>query len=364
MIQLSRPSITSKDIKQVSSVLRSGMLVQGRFVRILEEEMSKYLSVRNVICVSSGTATLHLSLIALGIGFDEEVIVPAFSFIATANVVELVGAKPIFVDIGLSDFNIDASKIESEITPKTRAIMPVHEFGLSADMESVAKVAYKRKLNLIEDAACAIGAEFNNNKVGSFGDLGSFSFHPRKAITSGEGGVLVTNNDELSQKLKVLRSHGIIVTDGKTEFVEAGFNYRLTDFQAALVLGQFHRLDEIITKRQMIAEMYFEEIKSNKVILPSAQSNKKHSWQSFHVLLEDQKTRDGLLNYLKARGVQSNYGAQCIPHMTYYRNKYGFNSEKNFPNAYRAYTCGLAIPIYDTLSKKKAKYICKLINKF
>jgi len=199
-IPLMVPDIKPDDIKAVTDVLQTGMLIQGKQVALFEQDVARYLNVKHAIAISNGTATLHLALIAAGIGQGHEVIVPALSYVATANVVELVGATPVFVDIDLQTFNIDVSKIESAITPKTKAIIPVHEFGLLANMELLMPIAIKHNLIVIEDAACALAASVGCQFAGTFGTLGSFSFHPRKAITSGEGGMLITNDDALEKK--------------------------------------------------------------------------------------------------------------------------------------------------------------------
>src|SRR4028119_565431 len=205
-IPLMSPNITDEDVSAVTEVLRSGNLVQGKNVEALENAVSEFLGARNTVAVSSGTATLHLALVALGIGADDEVIVPAFSYVATANVVEIVGAKCVFVDVGRDTFNIDVSKIEQAITPRTRAIIPVHEFGLACDISAIVEIARKHDLFVIEDAACALGSTENGTHVGTFGQIGSFSLHPRKNITSGEGGLLTTNDDELAAKFRQLRN--------------------------------------------------------------------------------------------------------------------------------------------------------------
>jgi perosamine synthetase len=215
-IPLMVPDIQQQDIDAVVAVLQSGMIIQGTKVEELEKNIAKYLGVAHAIAVSSGTATLHLALVALGIGRGDEVIVPAFSYIATANVVELVGAKPVFVDID-SSFNIDINLIEQAISPATKAIIPVHEFGLACDIREICETAKKFNLKVIEDAACALGATQNEKFVGTFGNVGSFSFHPRKAITSGEGGMLVTNDDEIARKVRILRNHGIEILNGVYE---------------------------------------------------------------------------------------------------------------------------------------------------
>lgn len=364
IIPLTKPDINKEDIDNVVKVLKTGMLVQNIKVQELEQKIASYTNSGYVSMVSNGTASLHLALIALNIGEGDEVIVPAFSYIATANVVELVGAKCVFTDIKIETYNIDESKIEEKINKKTKAIMPVHEFGLCANMPNIMEIAKKHNLYVIEDAACAIGASINNQHCGTFGHFGSFSFHPRKAITSGEGGCLITSDNILDKKIKTLRNHGIEPDSYPQNFINAGLNYRLTDIQAALLTGQFKRLDGIISQRQRIAQIYYNEIKNPNIVLPFYFSNTKHTFQSFHILLETNKKRDELLSYLKEKGIASNYGAQCIPAMIYYKNKYKHCSEDEFSNSYKAYKQGLAIPIYAGLKETEAIYISNQINKF
>lgn len=364
IIPLSRPNITEEDIEKVAEVLRTGMLVQGNNVLKLEGFTNELISSRYCSAVSSGTASLHLAMIALGIGPGDEVIVPAFSFIATANVVELVGAKCVFVDIHPRYFNIDVKKIDKVITPRTKAIIPVHEFGLCANMNEIIKIAEKHHLFVLEDAACALGATFGNKYAGTFGHFGSFSLHPRKAITAGEGGLLVTNSASLENEIKSLRNHGIEMNSSPMEFISAGLNYRMTDFQAALVLNQMKRLSSILEYRNKLACVYIENIKNQNIILPEFPENAKHTWQTFHIVTESNKKREELMAYLKNYGVMSNYGAQCIPATKYYQEKYGLDAENEFPEAYRAYKCGLAIPLHERLNENQINTIINLINRF
>ncbi|MBN2274514.1 MAG: DegT/DnrJ/EryC1/StrS family aminotransferase [Bacteroidales bacterium] len=357
------PDIHPEDIDAVAMVLRSGMLVQGEKVAEFETNVSKYIGTKNAIAVSNGTSSLYLALIALGIGQGDEVIVPAFSFMATANAVELTGAKPVFVDISAETFNIDINLIEKAITRKTRAIMPVHEFGLACDINEIISIAEKHHLKVIEDAACALGAAENSQYTGTFGDIGSFSFHPRKAITSGEGGMLTTNDDRIAFKLRALRNHGIEINDGKSEFALAGYNFRMTDFQAALLLSQFARLNEIIDYKDKLAQVYFTELQDcNKLILPHVPQNKRHSWQSFHVVLHDDIDRDRLIIQLKGKGIGTNLGAQCMPFQKFFREKYKLNCSKLFPNAMKAYFKGLVLPLYGLLDENNIRYICNTIK--
>ena len=349
-IPLMVPDMQQQDVDAVVKVLKSGMLIQGREVEALENNIACYLGIKHAVAVSNGTASLHLALVALGIGKGDEVIVPAFSYIATANVVELVGATPVFVDIDIKSFNIDTQLIEKSITKHTKAIIPVHEFGLACDITHICQIAKKYNLAVIEDAACALGAKENNKYAGTFGCFGSFSFHPRKAITSGEGGLLVTNDDALAKKVRVLRNHGIDTQNGKMEFVEAGFNYRLTDFQASLVNSQFQRLEKILMYRNILAEVYLDKLKNNvNIQLPAVPETKTPTWQSFHVLVEG--NRDELISILKDKGIGTNYGAQCMPFEKYYQQKYKFDCARLFPNALKSYQQGLVLPLYGKIDK-------------
>lgn len=362
-IPLIRPKIIKADIKAAADVLATGMLVQGKNVEIFEKRIAEFVGVKHAIAVSNGTATMHLALLALGIGKGDEVIVPAFSYIATANVVELVGATPIFVDVVLPDCNINADLIEAAITARTKAIIPVHEFGLACDIEKIIQLAQKHHLYVIEDAACALGATYNGKQVGSFGIVGSFSLHPRKTITAGEGGIITTNDDQLAQKFRVLRNHGQTIINGKMDFIEAGFNYRMTDFQAAFVNSQFNRFQKNVRQKEIIAKKYFKALKKHKkFLLPKYAKNKKHSWQTFHLILDNTIDRDAAIAKLKENGIGTNYGAQCIPNMTFYQNKYNYNCAELFPNSLRAYQQGIAVPVYDGLKNDEVNYIIEKYN--
>lgn len=361
-IPLARPEITEEDIDNVSNVLKSGMLVQGKEVLQLEKSIASYVGSKEAIAVSNGTASLHLSLIALGVGPGDEVVVPAFSYIATANVVELVGAKPIFVDITLDTFNIDTSKIEKNISSRTKAIIPVHEFGLPCDITEIVAIAKKNNLFVIEDSACGLGSTEKTQFTGSFGNTGSFSFHPRKAITSGEGGIITTSDKVLATKIRTLRNHGVSIENQKVEFSEAGFNYRLTDIQASLLNSQFRRFSKQLEKKREIVNYYLNHIKNRLVTLPETFHEKTHSWQTFHILIDKRLNRDKVIDSLNKNGIGTNYGAQCIPYTKYYQNKYGINCKELFPKALCAYKHGLAIPLYESLQKEEIKYIVQEIN--
>lgn len=361
-IPLCRPSVSETDIEAVAAVLRTGMLVQGEMVGRLEKKIQQRLDCKHAIAVANGTASLHLALLALGIGPGDEVIVPAFSYVATANVVELVGAKPVFVDISLADFNIDAARIEAAITSATKAIMPVHEFGHPAAMAQIAEIAKKSELPIVEDAACALGSLYQQQAVGTFGRIASFSLHPRKAVTSGEGGLIVTDDDELADFFRVMRNHGIGSHAGKSAFVAAGFNYRMTDFQAALVLGQLDRLDAIIERRQQLAQIYRAGLNPDLFTLPDAAPDCRHSWQSYHILLPESLDQAETIDYLRTNAIGASYGAQSIPIQHYYQSRYGYRPG-DFANADRAFFKGVTLPLYDTMSDAQASRVIDILNR-
>lgn len=365
MLKLSEPHIPEKAIAKAIEVLKSGNLIQGKYVKEFELRLENYLNIKHAILVSSGTAALHVSLMALDIKRKDEVIVPAFTFPATANVVELVGAKPVFVDINLGDFCIDAWKIEEVITEKTRIIMPVHEFGQSAEMDKIIKIAEKYRLDILEDAACALGTEFNGQKVGTLGRVGCFSFHPRKAISTGEGGLVVTNDEILAEKVKSLRNHGASLCNGKLDFIYAGLNYRMTDFQAVLGLYQLSGIEDIVNTRIKLAKKYNDRLSKIKWIkTPAIYENRKAIYQTYHVIVDDFVDRDALIAMLKTAGIETNLGAHALNCLTYFRNKYGYKPE-DLPNARKAYMHGLALPIGNHCNNEDVDYIVETLkNKF
>jgi len=362
-IPLASPDIRETDITAVSAVLRTGNLVQGKQVEQLENNLANYLRVPYCVAVTNGTATLHLTLVALGLGLGDEVIVPAFSYIATANVVELVGAKPIFVDITLDSFNINADLIEAKITPRTKAIIIVHEFGLAADMHRIKAICDAHGLWLVEDAACALGAKDQGSFAGTIGIAGSFSFHPRKAITSGEGGAIVTSDAELALRLRALRNHGMDSTNkNKMDFILAGYNCRMTDFQAALLDSQLQRIDTILKQKQLIADRYLNEIKHPYIKLPVVPAGKLPSWQTFHLVLQDSLNQTETISKLRDSGIGANYGAQCMPAQSYFLQKYKHDILAEFPQAWIAFQAGLAIPLYEKLNNDQVTHIIQTIN--
>jgi len=293
-IPVTKPYIGEEEGKVVLDVLKSGWLVQGPMVAKFENMICQYTGARFAKATTSCTTALHLALVALGIGPGDEVIVPSFTYIASANAVEYTGAKPVFVDIDLDTFNIATEKVEEYLErtkneARVKAIMPVHLFGLCADMDAVMKLAKKQHLLVIEDAACALGSLFNARHAGTFGEVGCYSFHPRKLITTGEGGMLVTNIEDINAKLSSLRDHGTSLSDFARHEAGAvllpafnilGYNYRMTDMQGAIGVEQLKKIQYIIDQRARIAKMY--DVAFNNMpdlATPIVPSGYKHTYQ-------------------------------------------------------------------------------------
>ncbi len=360
MIRLAKPTIPEAAINHVRKIFKSGDLVQGKYVREFETALQNYLNINYSIIVSSGTAALHLCLMALGIKEGDEVIIPAFTFPATANVIEIVGAVPVLVDINFNDYCLDVSRITSRITDRTKAIIPVHEFGQSADIEHLMQIARKYDLMVIEDAACAFGTEYNGKKTGTFGIAGCFSFHPRKAITTGEGGLIVTDDCDFADKVRALRNHGI---SSKKDFTHAGLNYRMTDFQAAIGLAQMDNIEKAIESRIEMAHSYNKLLDNCEYIrTPDTFPDRKNVYQTYHILLDEIIDRDKLIANLLDNGVQTNYGAHALHCVTYYRKKYCYE-DSDFPVAEQAYKKGLALPIGDHLKYEDIEYIAEILKR-
>lgn len=366
MIKLSVPSIGDDECRAVERVLRSGQLVHGEECELFEQELADYLECKDVVVVSSGTAALHLAVVALGIGPGDAVLVPDFTFPATVNVVELVGARPILVDVDLLTYNITPENIQKTIDnwqgpEKLKAIMPVHEFGCPADMTAIMQIAKQNNLLVIEDAACGLGAVHNENKVGTFGHAGCFSFHPRKAITTGEGGAIATNDRELATKLRVWRNHGMNKTQAGVDFVLPGFNYRLTNFQAAMGRTQLAKFDFWLQVRYKLQQLYRTNLAGIGLILPDDVPG--HSWQTFMVTLPQNIERSSVIAKLKEKGIETNLGAQAVHCQSYYQQKYPEMTERHQDNnAEKLFTHGLALPLCQLYSADNIQVVNVVIR--
>jgi perosamine synthetase len=345
MIRLSRPYLPEKSLNEMISTVRSGNLVQGEKVAAFEAALSEYLDIPEVVVVSSGTAALYLSLKAHNIGRGDEVIIPAYSFPAVANVVELVGARPVFVDILPRNCCIDTALIADKITRKTAAIMPVHEFGHPAEMDHINQLAEHHGLVVIEDAACALGTKYQKKPAGTLSDTGCFSFHPRKILTTGEGGAIVTRSSSMASRLRKLRNHGIKMDGNRAGFALPGYNFRMTDFQAALGLEQLNQLDDTVYIFRHQADYYAGLLKKSSVeCCYNLNKDEYSTYQTFLIYLPEKIHAEKMKADLFERGVETNIGAHAIPYQSYYAEKYP-KMPGDYPVAYKAWRHGLALPI-------------------
>jgi dTDP-4-amino-4,6-dideoxygalactose transaminase len=322
MIRLAVPEIGDAEVEAVAAVLRSGLLVQGPVVQAFEARMAAAVGTAHAVAVSSGTAALHLALLALDVGPGDEVIVPGFTHPATANVVERVGARPVLVDIDLETFNVDPQAMVRAIGPNTKALLPVHLFGIPAEMDGIVSAAAARGVPVVEDAACALGSNYAGRACGALGRVGCFSFHPRKVITTGEGGLLTTDDAGLAERLRRLRNHGQVVEAGRGRFLEAGLNYRMTDFQAAMGLAQMDRLPAILERRAELVRSYAARLEGwPGASLPREPRRARAAWQSFVVLLREGVDRDAVQARLREDGIETTLGTYALGAQPHYRDR-------------------------------------------
>jgi len=382
-IPIARSSLTEDEIQSVLEPLSNGWLVQGPKVKEFETLWSVFTGAQHSLAVTSCTTGMELALAALGLKPGDEVILPAFTWIATANVIEHFGAKPVFCDIDLATFNIDVQLIESLITDKTAGIMPVHLFGLSADMDPILALSKKYELWVVEDAACGFGAKYKGSHVGSFGDVGVFSFHPRKAITTGEGGMVTGSNEELITKIQQLRDHGAVMSDLQrhlgakpyllADHIHAGYNQRMTDIQGALGAKQMERASDIIDERRSIADKYNEAFAGLEWLgLPADIAGYEHGYQSYPCLLKPEPVsinnvekinaaRNNWMDELQTNGISTRPATHAVHMLTYYREKYELKSE-DFPNAYIANDCSISLPLFHGMTSEEQDYVIQTVS--
>jgi perosamine synthetase len=358
---LIRPYSGRQEIKGVERVLKSGWLTQGSNAAALEEQIKKYIKVRYACLMNSATSGLIACVKALGLSGSDKVIVPAFTFPATANAVVLGGASPVFCDIEMDTFNICAEKIERSVSRRTKAIIVVHEFGLPADMEKILRVARKHGLFVIEDAACSLAAEYKARKAGGLADMGVFSFHPRKIVSCGEGGCVVTDSGRLARKIEILKNHG----EYDKEFSGIGYNFRLSDIQAAILISQFRRIEKLVSRRMQLAKHYDNLLKplNNQGILrtPFAPKDRRHTYQSYVILLSPVINRDKLIGLLRQKGIETQVGTYCVPMTAFYRNNFTI-PQSSYDNASFAYRHTLTLPLYQALRHKDQEFIAKQLT--
>ena len=381
-IPIARTALTEFEIQSVLEPLRTGWLVQGPKVKEFEDKWSKFTNVGHSAAVTSCTTALHLSLAALGFGPGDEAIVPALTWISTANVVEHLGGKVVFCDIDLNTFNIDVNQLADKINPKTKVILPVHLFGLPADMTPIIALARKHNLWVIEDAACGFGSRYKGQHVGTFGDAGCFSFHPRKAITTGEGGMVTTNSEELITHVRRLRDHGAAMSDlqrhlGARPYLladhpDAGYNQRMTDIQAALGSAQMDRASDIVMERQRLAAVYDRALTGLSWLrTPKCPDDYVHGYQSYPCLFQPEtitpqsiprinEARNKWMEDLLKAGVSTRPATHAVHMLTYYREKYGLKPE-DFPNAWAANDCSISLPLFHGMTEIEQAHVIEQV---
>lgn len=362
---VAKPYITDKDIKSVLQVLRTDYLSLGPKYLQFEKKFAKKLGVKYACAVSSGTAGLHLSLIAGGVKEGDEVITTPFSFVASANVILYVRAKPVFVDIDPLTYNIAAPEIEKKITPKTKAILAVHIFGQPCDMGRIIKLAKKYRLMIIEDACESIGSTYRGKLAGTFGSSGVFAFYPNKQMTTGEGGVVATNDKKIYNLCSSLRNQGRDEDDRWLTHSRLGYNYRLDEMSAALGVSQLDKLDFMISERRKIAGWYNDFIKpyANLIQAPVVASGNTHTWFVYVVKLKNKKiNRNLLISNLEKIGINTKPYLPSIHLFPFYKKNFGFKNG-DFPISEQTSDYSLALPIYLGLRRRDCGYIIQRIIK-
>ena len=373
-IPITKPFFGEEEFRAVQAPLESGWVVQGPFVREFEERFSAFTQAPFSAATSSCTTALHLGVAALGLQPGDEVIVPAFTWVSTPNVVEYMGARPVFVDIDLETFNIDPATAAAAVTRRTVGMIPVHLFGLCADMTALGSLAAKHSLWTIEDAACAFGTRSKGRHAGTFGEFGCFSFHPRKSITTGEGGMVTTMRKELHDKVCSLRDHGATKSDRDrheqsgsfllASYPHLGYNYRLTDIQGALGCAQIARAQVLLDGRARVARRYREQLAGiDWLVLPSAPAGDDHGWQSYVCLFRPERPdlanvdrlhqrRNALMAVMEKQGIATRQGTHAPVIQEFYANKYAIRAA-DFPNAYIADRLSLSLPLYPHMTDEE-----------
>ncbi len=353
MISIAQPMIGEEEKRAVLAVLESGMLAQGPRVQAFEEAFARYCGVKYAVATSSGTTALHVALLAHGIGPGDEVITTPFTFIASANSILYVGARPIFVDIDPVTFNIRPDLLEDAITPRTKAIMPVHLFGLPADMDPIMEIAERHGLVVIEDACQAHGAEYDGKRVGSFG-TGCFSFYPTKNITTGEGGMITTNDERIAEKCRIIRQHGM---RRRYYHDELGFNFRMTDVHAAIGLAQLEKLERFNEMRIANARYLSEHLRG--VGVPTVPERRRHVFHQYTLRVPDGR-RDNVLEGLKERGIGAVVYYPVPVHQQPFYKSMGYDVV--LPEAERASQEVFSLPVHPGLSRADLERIVEAVN--
>ena len=351
-IRLARPDVGEEELAAVAEVLESGQLTMGPWVARFEQALARAVGTADAVAVSSGTAGLHLAMLALGIGEGDEVIVPAYTFPATANAVELCGGRAVLVDVDPETFLVRPELVAEAVTPRTRAVLAVHLFGRPVEWEEL-QTAVPQDVPLVEDAAGALGATYRGTACGALGLMACLSFHPRKIVTTGEGGAVTTDEEELAATVRRLRHHGI--ADGATTDIPVpGLNYRLADVLCALGVPQLERLEALLAARERVAGWYEERI-GHAVGVPRASEGDRHGWQAYVVTLE---RRDDALSALRSEGIEAQIGTYAVNTLAAYRDR------GSFPGADAAFARALALPFAGTMSEDEVDRVATALLRF
>jgi perosamine synthetase len=352
-VPLSRPDISPADIDAVAAVLKTPHLSLGPKLREFENALAGYVGMRHGVAVNSGTSALHLVVRALGLGPDDEMITSPFTFVATANCALFEGARPVFVDIDPETWNLDVGKLEAAITERTRLLMTVHIFGRPMPMDRVMEIGARRKVTVVEDACEALGATYKGRKAGTFGAAATFAFYPNKQMTTGEGGMIVTNDDRLDALCRSMRNQGRDPGAGWLAHARLGYNYRLSDINCALGLAQLSRLPEFLEARRRVAERYMNKLSElDEIVLPAPCRDGQISWFVFVVRLADrfaQEDRDKVLASLREQGIGAGNYFSPVHLQPFYRERLGYKPG-DFPVTERISARTLALPFYNRLT--------------
>jgi dTDP-4-amino-4,6-dideoxygalactose transaminase len=371
-ISLSELNFDQREQKAVDRVIKRKWLTMGETVERLEADFAAFTGAKHAVALSSGTAALHLAVIAAGIRPGDEVIVPSLSFVASSNAILYAGAKPVFADISaLDDLNLSCQDLEGKITARTKAAMVVHYGGYLADMESIKKIAGSHRLLVIEDSAHAIGAALNSRMAGTLGDLGCFSFFSNKNMATGEGGMIVTDSGRLAKKLRLLRSHGMtsVTLDRfkghshSYDVVDLGYNYRMTEISAALGILQLKKLPAANRRRKMLTNLYLTHLKgTDGLSIPFQDYPRDSSHHLFPILLDRKISRKRFMELLRREGIQSSIHYPPIHRFSYYRENFGTKQEK-LPLTEHVGAHEVTLPLYPLLKKKEVAFVCDKIKR-
>jgi perosamine synthetase len=374
-IAIALPSFSEEELEAVKGPLTSGWLTQGPKVAEFEKGFAALHQVQHALAVTSCTTGLHLALTAMGIKPGDEVIVPAFTWIATANVVLHCGATPIFCDVDRTTYNLKIEELAAKITPRTKAIIPVHLFGLCADIDAI-RAVIPADVKILEDAACAAGAQYKNRYAGSLADAAVFSFHPRKSITTGEGGMLTTNTKQLAHLAEMMRNHGAEISEEVRhqspkpymlpDFKVLGFNYRMTDLQAAIGIVQLSKLLGFIQERQQAADYYKKNIADLEWLRPQAipEFCTQHAWQAFVCYVDPKlapRPRNEIMDILQQKGIATRPGTHAVHLLSFYRDKYKI-APLDFPGAFDCDQNTMAIPLHNNMQREDYDYILEVLH--